>query len=54
MKLTETGFGLINQAVAAHAETQNSLLAALPDPEIAGLDDGLRKLMAAAEQDGGR
>ncbi|NIZ09790.1 MarR family winged helix-turn-helix transcriptional regulator [Pseudooceanicola sp. HF7] len=53
VKLTKTGFDLIDQAVAAHVETQNTLLAALSDAEIAGLDEGLRKLLVAAEQDGG-
>lgn len=53
VKLTTTGFDLIDQAVAAHVKTQNALLAALSDQEIAALDDGLRKLMAAGERDSG-
>lgn len=53
VKLTSTGFDLIDQAVAAHVKTQSALLAALSDQEIAALDDGLRKLMAASELDSG-
>lgn len=49
VKLTRKGFDLIDAAVAEHVETQKALLAALSEEEIAALDDGLRKLLAAAE-----
>ena len=54
VKLTRAGFDLIDQVVAEHVKTQKALLAPLSDNEIAALDDGLRKLMAAAERDSGR
>lgn len=49
VKLTQQGFDLIDAAVADHVKTQKALLAVLSEEEIAALDRGLRKLLAAAE-----
>ena len=51
VKLTPKGFDLIEDAIADHVETQQALLAALSEEEVAQLDAALRKLMQAAEHE---
>lgn len=51
VKLTAKGFDVIEAAIADHVETQNDLLAALSEEDIRQLDDVLRKLLLAVEDD---
>ncbi|MBP5978946.1 MAG: MarR family transcriptional regulator [Halomonas sp.] len=49
ISLSEKGFALIDEAIAAHVETQAQLVTALTDKQLAQLDDLLKQFLKGVE-----
>ena len=51
ISLSQRGFELIDEAVAAHVETQAQLVSGLTEEQRAQLDDLLKQFLAGFEQE---